>query len=192
MFFQKRGQIYVITAIIICIAFFMVIATYRTRSSLEDDASGYEVIARELPIALNGISGSFTEDDFSRIDDHFATYFEERGITYYAIYFVTTADDLYLYNGFSQSSLLACGSEQTEVGTHSLQQFSKDTFFRTQSNGTALLVSERQCDLSLFSDTERMEGVSYTFAFERDSLSGYSGLLWFETDGDVEIERFSS
>lgn len=189
---QKKGQIYVITAIIICIAFFMVIATYRARESVPETDLDSRSIERELPFFLDTLSGSFTQEAFQQFETNLSTYYRQRGKVSSIVIFVFQDDVITLYNGFPQPSVLTCGSDQTEIGPDSMHQFPLLTFFEVQSNGTALLSLTRECDLTIFSEEQRMRDIVYGFEFNRTSSPWYKGLVWLEDEDGVQVERFSS
>ena len=148
LFNSKRGQMYIITAIIIIILFFSLVYTYRNRSIIKSD--DYESIANqyvhEMKNAYNFIVDNDTDLDYY-LEDFHRRYFDLlrlRGITIDSLLIVEDNDELVIADYFRSDIEFSCAENSPELFSFSdLNNYDlSDIFFMNDSNTYRQLPSQ--------------------------------------------------
>ncbi len=183
---SKKGQIYIITAIIICIGLLALFLTQRTSPEQNYSfASSFQTIERELPRAL--VASQSFSDGLEAVARSFDDYFSSQGIQSSFIILRYSQDQVTLYSDFSSAMTFSCNQTsndyQLEPGV--TEQIASEEFFTLSIDGTTMLVSQMNCSLTVRSPERRT--YSYPLVINRFDSPSYTAVVSLEKDDERTI-----
>jgi hypothetical protein len=183
---SKKGQIYIITAILICIGLLGLILTQRTPPEEEYSfESSFQTIERELPTAL--FVSQEPSIDIGSVISSFEEYFASNGIDASFFIVLLVNDQITLYSDFSNEAKLLCEqtSREYQMEKGMDKAISYLDFFTATVNTTTMLLTQVNCTVSL--SLKEKDPYTYQVVVERTKQPSYVTVAVLEKNNERAI-----